>query len=161
MIAPSRKVTPFIWYDSGAEQAAALYVSLIPNSRILETTHWSRGSPYPEGSVMSVTFELDGCQYIAFNGGPHFKINEAFSLFVSCDDQAEVDRLWDALIADGGAPSQCCWLRDKWGVSWQIAPKALTRAISDPDPARAGRAMQAMMKMQKIDIAEIERALAG
>lgn len=161
MIQPSNKVTPFIWLDNQAEAAADLYVSLFKNSRILEIARWAEGSPFPKGSAMSVTFELDGRQFIAFNGGPQLHQNGAFSMFVSCDDQAEVDRYWHALIADGGEPGRCSWLRDRFGVSWQIVPKALGRLIGDSDPAKAGRAMKAMMGMTKIDIAELERAAAG
>lgn len=158
---PSQKVTPFIWFDDQAEAAANFYVSLFANAHIVDVSRWGDGAPYPKGSAMSVSFEIDGCQFIAFNGGPHFKPNESFSMFVSCEDQAEVDRYWNALIADGGAPSQCAWLKDKFGVSWQIVPKALGRLLSDPDASRAGRAMQAMLKMSKINIAELERAAAG
>ncbi len=161
MIHPKNKVTPFLWFDTQAETAAKFYASLVPNSRIVDVSHWAKGSPYPEGSVMSVIFELDGREYMALNAGPHFKLDEAFSLFVNCEDQAEVDRYWEALTAAGGAPSQCGWLKDKFGVSWQIVPKALGRLLSDKDSARAGRAMQAMMKMTKIDVAELERAAAG
>lgn len=158
MIQPKNKVTPFLWFEKDAEAAANFYVSLFANSRVVDVARWSKGSPFPEGTAMSVTFELAGQQYIAFNGGPHFKLNEALSLFVSCEDQAEVDHVWNALTADGGSPSQCAWLKDKFGVSWQIVPKALGRLLSDKDSARASRAMQAMMKMTKIDIAELERA---
>ena len=161
MIQPKNKVTPFLWFDTQAEDAAKFYVSLVPNSRIVDVSHWGTGSPFPEGSVMSVIFELDARQYIALNAGPHFKLNEAFSLFVSCEDQMEVDRYWDVLVADGGSPSQCAWLKDKFGVSWQIVPKALGRLLSDKDSAKAGRAMQAMMTMSKINVAELERAAAG
>ena len=139
---------------------AKFYVPLFADSKIGDVARWAKGSPYPEGAVMSVTIELAQQEYILFNGGPHFKLDEAFSLFVSCDDQAEVDRYWDALIADGGSPSQCGWLKDKFGVSWQIAPKVLLRLIGDPDAEIASRAMQAMMTMQKINIAELERAAA-
>ena len=161
MMQPSNKVTPFIWFDHQAEAAAELYVSLFPNSRILEVARWAEGAQFPKGSAMSATFELDGRQFIAFNGGPHLKPTEAFSMFVSCEDQAEVDRYWDALIADGGVPGQCAWLKDKFGVSWQIVPKALGRLLGDPDAGRAGRAMKAMMQMTKIDVAGLERAAAG
>ena len=161
MIQPKNKVTPFLWFDKDAEAAANFYVSLLANSKIIDVARWSKGAPFPEGSAMSVTVEIAGQQYILFNGGPHFKLNEAASLFVSCEDQAEVDHYWDALTADGGSPSQCAWLKDKFGVSWQIVPKALGRLLSDKDSARAGRAMQAMMKMTKIDVAELERAAAG
>ncbi|MES2952308.1 MAG: VOC family protein [Pseudomonadota bacterium] len=158
---PSSKVTPFLWYDTQAEAAANFYVSLFPNSRVQEVARWSEGSPYPKGSAMSATFELDGRQFVAFNGGPHFKFTEVFSMFVSCEDQAEVDRYWNALIADGGAPSQCGWLKDKFGLSWQIVPKALGRLLSDPDAGRSKRAMQAMMKMTKLDVAVLEQAATG
>jgi predicted 3-demethylubiquinone-9 3-methyltransferase (glyoxalase superfamily) len=161
MIQPSNKITPFIWLDNQAEEAAELYVSLFPNSRIQDVAHWAEGAPFPKGSVMSATFLLDGHQYIAFNGGPSPKQCEAFSMFVTCEDQAEVDRYWHALIADGGAPGHCAWLKDRFGVSWQIVPKALIRLLSDPDSGRAGRAMKAMMDMTKIDVAKLERAAAG
>ena len=161
MIQPRNKVTPFLWFDNNAEEAATFYVSLFTDSKVGNVARWAKGSPYPEGAVMSVTIELAQQEYILFNGGAHFKLNEAFSLFVSCDDQADVDRYWDALIADGGSPSQCGWLKDKFGVSWQIAPKVLLRLIGDPDAEKAGRAMQSMMQMTKINIAELERAAAG
>ncbi len=161
MMQPSSKVTPFLWYDTQAEAAANFYVSLFPNSRVQEVARWGEGSPYPKGSAMSATFELDGRQYVAFNGGPHFKFTEVFSMFVNCEDQAEVDRYWTALTADGGAPSQCGWLKDKFGLSWQIVPKALGRLLSDPDAGRSKRAMQAMMKMTKLDVAVLEQAAAG
>ena len=161
LIQPKNKVTPFIWFDTQAEAAANFYVSLFADSTIIDVARWGNGSPYPEGSTMSVTLDLAGQQYILFNGGSHFKLNESFSLFVSCEDQLEVDRLWNALIADGGAPSKCSWLKDKFGVSWQIVPKALMRLLGDPDSAKAGRVMQAMMQMTKIDVAELERAATG
>ena len=154
-------VTPFIWFDDQAEAAVRFYVSLFRNSRIVDVARWGPGAPFPQGSVMSATFELDGRPYIAFNGGPHFRLTEAFSMFVSCEDQAEVDRYWNALIADGGSPGQCAWLKDRFGLSWQVVPKALARLLGDPDAARAGRAMQAMRQMTKIDVAELERAAAG
>ena len=161
MIQPTHKVTPFLWFEKDAEAAANFYVSLFADSKIIDVARWSKGSPYPEGTAMSVTVDIASQQYILFNGGPHFKLTEATSLFVSCEDQAEVDRYWNALTADGGSPSQCGWLKDKFGVSWQIIPKALGRLLSDQDSAKAGRAMQAMMKMTKIDVAELERAAAG
>lgn len=161
MLQPSHKVTPFLWFDKDAEAAANFYVSLFADSKIIDVARWSKGSPYPEGSAMSVTVEIAGQQYILFNGGSHFKLNDSLSLFVSCEDQTEVDHYWNALTADGGSPSQCAWLKDKFGVSWQIVPKALGRLLSDKDAARAGRAMQAMTKMTKIDVAELERAAAG
>ena len=160
MFQPVSKVTPFIWLNNEAEEAAKLYVSLIPNSRIVDVSRWGEGTSYTAGDVMSATVELAGREYILFNGGPHFKQSEAFALYVNCEDQAEVDRLWNAFTANGGQESQCGWLKDKFGVSWQIIPTALTRLISDPDAARAQRAMQAMMEMQKIDIATLEKAAA-
>lgn len=160
-IQPSHKVTPFLWFDSQAETAARFYTELVPNSRINDIAYWGKGAHFPEGTVMSVTFELDSQQFIALNAGPHYKLNPAFSLFVSCDDQIEVDRYWDALLADGGVPNQCGWLTDRFGVTWQVVPKALGRLLSDPEPARASRAMQAMLGMVKLDIAALQRAAAG
>lgn len=161
MLQPKSKVTPFLWFDHQAEEAARFYVSIFPNSRLLEVAHWAEGSPYPAGTAMSASFELDGREYIALNGGPHFKLTEAFSMFVNCEDQAEVDRYWNALLSGGGTESQCGWLRDKYGLSWQIIPKALGRLLGDPDKARSGRAMKAMMVMVKLDIAALEKAAAA
>ncbi len=155
------KITPFLWYDHGAEDAAALYIELFGNGQIVDTRHWGEGTAYEAGSVMAVTFELHGQPLIAFNGGSHFKLNEAMSMFVQCDDQAEVDRLWDGLIANGGVPSQCGWLKDRFGLSWQILPKAFVRMMSDPDSVRVARVMQAMMEMIKLDVATLQRAYDG
>ena len=161
MIQPKSKVTPFLWLDTQAEAAANFYVSLFADTKIVDVARWGAGSPYPEGSVMSATVDLAGQQYILFNGGPHYQLNESFSLFVSCEDQAEVDHFWNALVADGGAPIQCGWLKDRFGVTWQVVPKALMRLLGDKDRAKAGRVMQAMMEMVKLDVAELERAAAG
>ncbi|HEY5799282.1 MAG TPA: VOC family protein [Burkholderiaceae bacterium] len=161
MLKPNNKVTPFLWFDTQAGEAADFYASVFQGARALDTARWGPGSPYPEGAVMSVTFELAGQEYIFFNGGSHFKLNEALSLFVSCEDQAEVDKYWDALTADGGQASQCGWLKDKFGVSWQIVPKAMMRLMADSDRARSGRAMQAMMTMTKLDVAALEKAANG
>jgi predicted 3-demethylubiquinone-9 3-methyltransferase (glyoxalase superfamily) len=125
---------------------------------VLQHQRWSEGTPYPAGSTMAVTFELAGQNLIAFNGGPHFKFSPAASLFVACDDQAEVDRLWSGLTADGGAESQCGWLQDRFGLSWQIVPRAFLRMMSDPDPARVMRVTQAMLQMTKFDVAALQRA---
>jgi predicted 3-demethylubiquinone-9 3-methyltransferase (glyoxalase superfamily) len=155
------KITPFLWYDHQAGDAAALYIELLGNGRIVHTQHWGEGTPYTPGSVMAVSFELHGQPLIAFNGGSHFKLNEAASLFVQCDDQAEVDKLWNGLIAGGGAPSQCGWLKDRFGLSWQIVPKAHMQMMSSGDSAQVTRVMQAMMKMSKFDIAALQRAYDG
>ncbi|MFJ3488114.1 VOC family protein [Leifsonia aquatica] len=145
-----QKVTTFLWYDDGAEEAAALYVSLLPDSRILSVNH--------AAGVTLVRFVLAGTEYRAMNAGPQFPFTEATSIMVLCDDQAEVDRLWDALIAGGGEPSQCGWLKDRWGLSWQIVPARLLELQNDPDPERARRANEAMLRMAKIDIAALEAA---
>lgn len=152
-----QRVSTFLWYDDQAEQAAEFYVSLIPNSRIVEVDRLS-GAPGPASGVILVRFELDGIEYQALNGGPQFRFTEAASIMVLCDDQDEVDRLWDALTADGGEPSQCGWLKDRWGLSWQIVPRDLIALQHDPDPGRAQRATQAMLAMGKIDIAALHAA---
>ncbi|MES2304587.1 MAG: VOC family protein [Gemmatimonadota bacterium] len=148
------KITPFLWYDGKIDEAMALYRSIFPNSRVIAS------SPGPDGTLMSATFELEGQQFIAFNGGPHLKFTPAFSMLVSCESQAEVDDLW-ARLSEGGAESQCGWLKDRFGLSWQIIPSVLPKLLGDPDREKAGRALQAMLKMQKIDIAALERAFAG
>jgi predicted 3-demethylubiquinone-9 3-methyltransferase (glyoxalase superfamily) len=152
-------VTPFIWYDSEAEEAARLYTSLIPSSRIVDVSRYGAAGPGPEGSVMTVTFELDGLRFTALNGGPGHPLTEAVSFMVSCETQDEVDRYWDALT-DGGEEGPCGWLKDRFGLSWQIVPNALPRLLGDPDPGRAQRAMQAMLQMQRLDIAALEEAAA-
>jgi predicted 3-demethylubiquinone-9 3-methyltransferase (glyoxalase superfamily) len=149
-----QKITTFLTFNNQAEEAAKLYTSLFKNSKIT----WS--TPGPDGNVMWVSFNIDGQEFYALNGGerPEFHFSEGMSLFVTCEGQEEVDYYWDNLIADGGEPSMCGWLKDKFGVSWQIIPTALNRLLSDPDPARAGRVMEAMLKMSKIDIATLENA---
>lgn len=156
-----QKIHPFLWFDTQAEEAANFYVSLFANSKINKVVRYGSELPGPAGGVMTVDFEIDGQRLTALNGGPHFKFTEAVSLVVDCDDQAEVDRLWTALTADGGQPSQCGWLKDKYGLSWQIVPRRFMELMQDQDPARAGRAAAAMMKMTKLDLAELERAAAG
>jgi predicted 3-demethylubiquinone-9 3-methyltransferase (glyoxalase superfamily) len=153
-----QKITPFLWFDTQAEAAADFYVSLFPNSKVVTVTHYSEGSPAPAGSVMTVAFELDGLQFTALNAGPQFKFNEAVSFVVNCGSQEEVDNYWEKLTADGGQESQCGWLKDKYGLSWQIVPSALSELLSDPDPAKAQRVMQAMLQMQKIDLHALEQA---
>jgi len=155
------RITPFLWFDDQAEEAANLYVSLFPNSRITSVTRYGEAGPGQPGSVMIVSFELDGLPVTALNGGPVFKLSEAFSMSVDCADQAEVDRYWDALLDDGGHASQCGWLKDRYGLSWQIVPRALPRLLADPDRAKAQRVMAAMLKMIKLDVATLEAAAAG
>jgi predicted 3-demethylubiquinone-9 3-methyltransferase (glyoxalase superfamily) len=156
-----QKISPFLWYDGKAEEAASLYTSVFKNSRIVSVSRYGEGAPQPKGTVMSVTFELEGLEFIALNGGPHFTFTPAISLFVKCETQAEVDELWDRLTADGGEKSRCGWLKDKFGVSWQIIPTALGRMLQDKDPARSRRVMGAMLQMDKIDIAALQRAYDG
>ena len=153
------KTTPWLWFDTEAENAAEFYVSVFPNSRILDVSRYGPAGPRPEGMVMTVSFELDGQQYGALNGGPDFNFNEAVSFLVDCEDQAEVDHYWNAL-SDGGEEGPCGWLKDRFGLSWQIIPKALPRLLGDPDREKAERVMEAMLKMGKIEVAELERAAA-
>lgn len=149
-----QKITPFLWFDGQAEDAAKLYVSIFEGSKILSTT------PGPGGTVMSVNFLLDGREYMALNGGPTYKLTEAFSFFVSCKTQGEVDELWDRLLAGGGSPNRCGWLKDKFGVSWQIIPTRLPELLGDPDPGRRQRALTAMLGMNKIDVQALEDAVS-
>ena len=156
-----QRVTPFLWFDGQAEQAARLYVSLFPDSRIDRVTRSPADTPSgPAGMVLTVEFTLGGVRFIALNGGPHFKFTEAFSIQVPCRDQAEVDRLWTAL-GEGGSEGRCGWLKDRWGLSWQVVPVRLQELMADPDPARARRTVEAMLKMGKLDIATLERAADG
>ena len=152
-----QKITPFLWFDNQAEEAMNFYVSIFKNSKILGVNRYGEGAPAPEGTVMPANFELDGQVFTALNGGPMFKFSPAISFVVHCETQAEVDEYWAKLSA-GGKENQCAWLDDKFGVSWQIVPNALVELLSDPDPAKAGRVMQAMMQMTKIDIAALQRA---
>jgi predicted 3-demethylubiquinone-9 3-methyltransferase (glyoxalase superfamily) len=147
-----KKITPFLWFDTQAEEAMNFYVSVFKNSKVLGV---NRG---PDGQAQSVNFELEGQGFIGLNAGPEFKFNEAISFFVNCRSQKEVDELWNQLTADGGHESQCGWLKDKYGLSWQIIPSILSELMNDPDPAKAQRVVQAMLKMQKIDIAGLQRA---
>jgi predicted 3-demethylubiquinone-9 3-methyltransferase (glyoxalase superfamily) len=156
-----QKITTFLWFDNNAEEAVNFYVSVFKNSRILETTRYTDAGPGPKGSVMTVGFELDGQQFTALNGGPHFKFTEAISLVVHCQSQEEVDYYWEKLTADGGQESQCGWLKDKYGLSWQIVPEALLTLIKDSDPAKVKRVMEAFMPMKKFDIKKLQEAAAG
>ena len=151
------RITPCLWFDTEGEEAASFYVSLFKNSRITEVSHYGEGGPRPAGTVMVVSFELDGQPFTALNGGPEFTFNEAISLQVDCQTQEEVDYYWDGLTA-GGEEGPCGWLKDRYGVSWQVVPDALITLIQDPDPGRSQRAMAAMMTMKKIDIAAVQAA---
>lgn len=153
-----QKITPCLWFDGNAEEAVYFYTSLFKNSKIVQTLRCGEAGPYPKGTVLLIHFQLAGQDFQALNGGPQFKFNQAISLSVDCEDQREVDELWAKLTADGGQPSQCSWLTDKFGLSWQIVPRRLPQLLNDKDPEKAKRAMQAMMKMSKIDVAELERA---
>lgn len=155
-----QKIHPMLWFNTQAEEAAEFYISLLPNSRITNVARFGDGSPGTPGQVMTVSFELAGQEFTALNGGPEFNFTEAISLYVDCADQDEVDRLWDRLT-EGGEPSQCGWLKDRFGVSWQIIPSALGELMGDPDPERAARVTQAMLGMTKIDIEGLKRAWAS
>jgi predicted 3-demethylubiquinone-9 3-methyltransferase (glyoxalase superfamily) len=156
------KVTPCLWFDGNAEEAANFYVSLLPDSRIDRIMRSPADNPsMKEGGVLMVDFTLAGRTYSGLNGGPQFPFTEAVSFVISCDDQAEVDRLWDALIADGGEPVQCSWLKDKFGLSWQIVPGEMLDMLNSSDRDAARRAMEAMMTMAKLDLAELRRAYEG
>jgi predicted 3-demethylubiquinone-9 3-methyltransferase (glyoxalase superfamily) len=152
------KISPFLWFDTQAEEAATFYVSVFPRSRIVKVARYGEAGPGPAGSVMTVQFELDGQEIIALNGGPHFRFTEAISLAIDCKSQEEVDHFWSALTA-GGEESQCGWLKDRFGLSWQVTPTVLTELTADPDPVRARKAMAAMMTMKKIDIAALLEAV--
>ena len=154
------KVTPFLWFDTESEAAAELYTSVFPNSRILEVTRYGSAGPREEGLAMTVSFELDGQRVVALNGGSDYKLNEAFSLSIDCDDQNEVDYYWEKL-GEGGEHGPCGWLKDRFGLSWQVVPKRLPELLSDPDRETAQRVMAAMLKMGKIEIDELERAAAA
>ena len=155
-----QKITPFLWFDTQAEDAARFYVSLFPNSRIRRIVRYGATGPGPAGAVMTVAFELNGLELTALNGGPQFSFTEAISLVVTCDRQAEIDALWEKLGA-GGHESRCGWLKDRYGLSWQVVPAILPELLGDKDPVKAQRAMRAMLSMVKLDIAALRRAHAG
>ena len=156
-----QKITPFLWYDDKAEEAANFYVSIFKNSKVLSLTRYGEAGPGPKGSVLTAAFELEGQKFVALNGGPHFKFTEAVSFVVNCATQEEVDYFWEKLLDGGGKESQCGWLKDKYGLSWQIVPTVLPELLQDKDPEKANRVMQAMMKMIKIDIETLKRAAGG
>jgi predicted 3-demethylubiquinone-9 3-methyltransferase (glyoxalase superfamily) len=154
---PQQKIVPSLWFDTEAEEAANFYVELFDDARIVSVAHYTEAGPRPAGTVMTVEFELNGQRFVGINGGPQFKFDEAVSFQVSCEDQDEVDYFWSRL-SEGGEESQCGWLKDRFGLSWQVVPTGMEELFSDPDPERARRAMEAMLGMRKIDIAEIRRA---
>lgn len=153
-----QKVSTCFWFDKDGEEAAKLYTSLIPNSEILSISRYGPGAPLPEGTAMLVSFSLAGVAFSALNGGPYFKPSEAASIVVACKDQAEIDKLWNTLTADGGEESQCGWLKDRWGISWQICPDKMGEWMTGPN---AGRVVEAFMPMKKLDVATLEAAARG
>ncbi len=155
-----QKITPFLWFDGKAEEAVKFYSSVFKNSKIVSIKHWGEGTPFPKEQVMTAIVELDGQQFYAFDAGPQFKFTEAISFFVTCEDQEEVDHFWEKFSA-GGEKSRCGWLKDKFGVSWQIVPKALNELMSDKDAEKSKRVLMAMMQMDKIDIQKLEDAYDG
>lgn len=154
------RITPCLWFDTESEPAAAFYTSVFENSRILNVTHYTEAGPREAGMVLTVEFELDGQRFIALNGGPQFTFDEAVSFTITCETQEEVDYYWDAL-GEGGSYGPCGWLRDRFGLAWQVVPDGMVELFSDPDPERARRAMAAMLKMSKLDIAEMRQAADG
>jgi predicted 3-demethylubiquinone-9 3-methyltransferase (glyoxalase superfamily) len=154
------KITPFLWFDTQAEEAARFYTSVFNNSKITKITRYGDAGPGPKGSVLTVVFELDGQEFVALNGGPEFQFTEAISFAVDCKTQTEIDEYWSKLTADGGAESMCGWLKDKYGLSWQIVPSVVSEMLTAPDPARSNRVMQALLKMKKLDIETLKKAYA-
>jgi predicted 3-demethylubiquinone-9 3-methyltransferase (glyoxalase superfamily) len=155
-----QKINPFLWFDDKAEEAANFYVSIFKNSRIQTVRRYGEAGPGQKGSVMAVTFQIEGQEFIALNGGPHFTFTPAISFFINCETQEEVDGLWEKLSA-GGRTDRCGWLTDKYGVTWQVIPTALGKLLSDPDPEKSGRVMKAMLQMDKINIDALQRAHRG
>ena len=156
----SQKITPNLWFDTEAEEAAEFYVSVFKDSRVVNKTHYTAAGPREEGMVMTVDFELDGQRFTGINGGPDFKFDEAVSFLIECEGQDEVDYYWDTLT-EGGSEGPCGWVKDKYGLSWQVVPAGMEELFADPDPARAERAMRAMLQMKKLDVAELRRAADG
>jgi predicted 3-demethylubiquinone-9 3-methyltransferase (glyoxalase superfamily) len=152
-----QKITPFLWFDHQAEEAADFYASIFPNSRIVKVIRYGKAGPGPAGSAMTVEFQLDGQPFVALNGGPHFKFTEAISFVVNCQTQDEIDTYWEKLSA-GGTQVECGWLKDRFGLSWQIVPAALPELLSDPDPEKSQRVMKALLTMKKLDIGALKRA---
>jgi len=161
MVKTTPSISTFLWFERNAEAAVEFYTTLFPNSRVRKVARWGDGGPAPKGSVMTVAFELAGHTLTAINGGPHYTLTPAVSLVVSCETQDEIDHYWDALLADGGKPSMCGWLEDRFGLSWQVIPSVLGDLLTDADPAKAGRVGRALMAMQKLDMATLQRAHHG
>lgn len=157
----NQKITPFLWFDNQAEEAAQFYTSIFKNSKILHVSRYGDGGPGPKGSVMVVNFQLAGQEFTALNGGPRFQFSEAFSFVVNCENQQEIDEYWSKLTSGGGEESMCGWLKDKFGFSWQIVPTAFGKLMSDKDPKKANRVMEALLKMRKLDIAKLKAAAEG
>ena len=155
-----QRIVTNLWFDTEAEEAAEFYTSVFKNSRIVHVARYTEAGPRPAGMVMTVEFELDGQRFIGINGGPEFRFDEAISLMINCETQEEIDYYWERLT-DGGAESQCGWLKDRYGLSWQVVPTGMDEVFSDPDPERARRAMEALLKMRKLDIAALRRAADG
>lgn len=157
----TQKITPFLWFEDDAEDALTFYTSIFDDARITSLTRYGEGGPFPAGTLQSATFELAGQQFMAINAGPHDEFTDAISLFVGCETQEEIDRYWDALLAGGGTPTRCGWLKDRFGVSWQVTPVQMLRYLADPDPEKAGRTAAAMMTMVKLDLAALTAAYEG
>ena len=155
------RIVPNLWFDTEAEEAADFYTSVFPDSRIVDITHYTEGAPRPAGTVMTVTWELNDQQFVGINGGPNFKFDEAVSFSVSCEDQNEVDYYWERLLEGGGEESQCGWLKDRYGLSWQVVPTGMEEIFADPDKGRAERAMKTLLGMKKLDIAALRSAADG
>jgi predicted 3-demethylubiquinone-9 3-methyltransferase (glyoxalase superfamily) len=159
-MATQQKITTFLWFDDDAEAAVRFYTSIFPDAKVLHETRWGDGGPVPKGTLMTATFQLAGQEFMALNGGPMFHFTEAISLFVHCEDQREIDTLWSKLTA-GGQPSRCGWLKDKYGLSWQLVPRALLPMLADKDPAKGKAVSAALMTMDKIDLARLRAAYEG
>jgi predicted 3-demethylubiquinone-9 3-methyltransferase (glyoxalase superfamily) len=156
-----QQIVPNLWFDTQAEEAAEFYTSIFPDSRVVNVARYTEAGPREAGTVMTVEWELNGQRFVGINGGPEFTFDEAVSFQITCDDQAELDRYWDALLSGGGQESQCGWLKDRFGVSWQVVPKGMDELFANPDPERARRAMEAMLGMKKLDIEALRRAADG
>jgi predicted 3-demethylubiquinone-9 3-methyltransferase (glyoxalase superfamily) len=156
-----QEIVPNLWFDTEAEEAAEFYCSIFPNSKILNIARYTEAGPREAGMVMTVDFELNGNRFTAINGGPEFKFDEAVSFLITCEDQDEIDHYWEELIADGGRESMCGWLKDKYGLSWQVVPEGFEEIFADPDPEKAKRTMEALLKMRKLDVAALRAAAEG